>query len=113
MVVDICTASAVSATLILKNIWGPCPDINDPKAGDIPNGDAVALVPSAREEPTLSKPPSEACFFFFPMIRDGRRWILDSSVLFCWTVLVGPISPVAAEFYERDLLCGTEASKTA
>ena len=82
MVVDMCTASAVSATLILKNIWGPRPDSNDPKAGDIPNGDAVVLVPGASEEPALSKLPSGP-FFFLPMIRDGRRWILDSSVLFC------------------------------
>ena len=83
MVVDICTASAVSATLILKNIWGPCPEINDPNAGEIPSGDAVALVPVASEELALSKLPSGPCFFFLPMIRDGLRWILDSSVLFC------------------------------
>ena len=83
MVVEICTASAVSATLILKNIWGPCPEINDPNAGEIPSGDAVALVPGASEELALSKLPSGPCFFFLPMIRDGLRWILDSSVLFC------------------------------
>ena len=85
MVVDIWTASALSATLILRNIWGPCLEINDPNAGEIPSGEAFALVPGASEEVGLSELPSEVCFFFLPIIRDGRRWILDSRVLCCIT----------------------------
>lgn len=83
MVVDMCTASAVSATLILKNIWGPWVDINDPITGDIPNDEVVALVPGASDDSTRSVLLSGTCFFFLPMIRDGRRWILNSSALFC------------------------------
>ena len=90
-----CIASAVFSTPILRNIWGPGLDTNDPNAGEIPNGEVVALVPAASEEVTASVLPSEPCLFFLPMIRDGRRWILDSSVLCCWTSV--EVSPMAVE----------------
>lgn len=89
MVVDICTVSVVSAIRIRKKICGPCPEDGPNELesiGVVPNS---ALVPGPDTDGTVSPPPPVAVvlssFLAEAMVREGRRWILLSSRVFCCT----------------------------
>lgn len=73
MVVDICTASAVSATLILRYIWGPWLDEgpNDVDSGTEPSVDpnTALLGPAAGSRLALGTDSFSA----FLVILDGSR----------------------------------------
>lgn len=85
IVVDIWTASAVSATRMRRNSCGPWLDEGpneDDRTGVVPN---IALAGPETEGST--KPPAGAasCFFGAAMTREGRRSILLSNCRFCCT----------------------------
>ena len=102
IVVETCPApaSAISSILILKNCGGPCideaPNELGNKPSDVPSidvGPVLVLMPrmfcSGGASPPVEGPvflSSSADFFFLRTMRERRRWILDSVILFCWTV---------------------------
>ena len=113
MVVDIWTVSVVSATRILRKIWGPWLEEGpreEDNIGVVPN---IALVLGPETEGGRRPPPtvSASCFFRDLVVRDGRRWILLSSCWFWCTV--GRVNSLSLEQIWTNEPCVGVASKTA
>ena len=94
MVVEMCTASAVSATRMRRNIWGPWLDEGprDMERGAEPSMEPRLLL-MARDTVVgtvrvLAAGVGRSGFLAI-VVRDGRRWILPSRIWFCWTKAEG------------------------